>query len=227
MFQLEEQKPLKIAVLFFGRVHRHDVNYESIMDTIVNGNDVDFFLSHGKDINNPHLNEKEGVESFKKLFKPKKVIDEPIDEDIPNLPKNQHYPHSKICMPVNKKRVFDAMMEYANETNTIYDYVVIMRLDCYYESVLDYDRTVRESNLSEEQIERTVFIPIKNNWDGVNDQFAFGRFKPMQKYCSLIENIVELFIEKPWSNSETLLMTHLLCEKVHIHRFFFEYFIVR
>jgi hypothetical protein len=214
--------PLHLAILFFGRVYNYDKSYQSILDSFVGENNADFFLSHS-----PLLQENKELEEFEKLYKPKKIINDPINIDIPGLPQNQIRIPNKVSMFTNKKRAFDAMMEYAKETNTTYDYIISARVDCYYETVLEYEQIVKDSKLTPEELEKTVFLPIKFNYLGVNDQVAFGRFRPMQIYSSLIDDIVSIFKLNPDSDPERNMRFHLETQKIHVVYFDLEYYIVR
>lgn len=131
-------------------------------------------------------------------------------------------------MNVNRKRAFEAMKEHSLKTNTNYDYIVNLRLDCLNQTIINYNQIVKNTNLSNNILENIVFVPEKYNWlNGVNDQFAFGKFHSMKEYMSLIDNIDNIFDNHPFLNSENLLKFHLEEKNILVVRIPFEYEIIR
>jgi hypothetical protein len=206
---------MKIAILFSGRIAKFDVHYENIINNIVQSHDADFFLSRAPDLPNET---DEQVEEFKELYCPKAVQNtaHTFSTDYSGLVLHpQTNMHNFMSMWFNRRRVFQMMMDYANETNTIYDMVISLRLDSLNEEPLDYGRMVLAEN--------TVYVPENYDWGGLNDQMAIGNVSSMAIYMMLFDDIWNLMRRQPAFGPETILLAHLLNNSIHISRFPFQY----
>lgn len=215
------KKKRKLAVLFYGRIKKFDVHYQNIMEKIVKDNNVDFFLSHSPELN-------ENLEEFIKLYKPKKIINDEIiyDCSLLNLKRIYYYTdaqiHSMFCHFINKKRVFNLLTDYINETKTNYDYIIIYRVDLFSDSCLNY----QEFNEIDNNI---LYIPSGNDYEnGLNDQIAIGNFEVIKTYCNIYDNVLNI-VNKYYIylHPETLFKYHLLDTYVNVNRFNLSYSIMR
>jgi hypothetical protein len=216
--------PFKIAVLFSGRIFKYKEHYQNIMEKIVQNNQCDFFLSHS-----PELID-ENLKDFEEMYKPKIIINKPIkyNADFYGCSFSPHFiVHNIMCMHYNRKRIFEKMLEYILNNDIKYDYIFNMRLDCFNKDYLNINKIVVESKLTKEELEKTVFVPIKANWEGVNDQFAFGKLIPMHIYMSIIDNLNSIMKIKPRSNPEGYMKCHLEQNGINYYSFNYEYYIVR
>ena len=88
------EKKLKLAILMAGRIMNYKNAYPNIMENIVQGNDVDFFLSHSPELD-------EDLEDFRKVFQPNILNNDPHDIKMIN-PHFQHQNrHNLIKMIYN------------------------------------------------------------------------------------------------------------------------------
>ena len=99
-------------------------------------------------------------------------------------------------------------MQYEKESNSIFDIVIRMR----------YDSEIVDINQFDFETEPDVlYIPEGHNWNGVNDQFAYGNSNVMNIYASLILNLHQHFSGILY-NPEAMLKHYLSIAKVNIQR---------
>jgi hypothetical protein len=105
------------------------------MENIVQGNDVDFFISYQKDTD---INE---TNKFLEIFKPKLFMRS--DENYFFV---EHYHratraswHSVMCMYLNRKNVNELFKQYIEDNKINYDLVISTRIDFLIHSKLNLD----------------------------------------------------------------------------------------
>ena len=198
---------MRIAVLFSGRVAGYSSNYESLFKGLLKGQEVYFFLSHSPEL-------QEDLEGFKLLFNPKILNnDEIVYPDVSNYPKKEDgktNKHNTMCMFFNRKRVFEDLKKYMEETGEQYDLYISCRVDSYNISKINYD-------LFQDCTDKDIYIPYSG--DGINDRFAIGNFKAMETYMSLYDEIIDMLNEGTIIHPETLLLTYLNRKSMNIQRF--------
>ena len=184
-------------------------SYELIMENVVQDNEVDFFISHEKNINDQE------VEEFKKLFKPKKIMRS--DEIYPNIDKYvkpiQTNPHNMMCMFLNRLNVYKIFEEYCNETNTNYDVIMSNRVDIQICSKIDFNQYMEKINND------IIFIPGEHDYGGINDRIAFGNKKVMKEYLTCFNNLIEIYESGLWAHPESSVLRNLNIKKIQIERF--------
>jgi len=202
---------MRIAILFFGRIKNYDKHFQNIMQNIVQNNQVDFFLSHSRDLD-------EDVDGFVKLYKPIAVFNgEIVYFDHSKYKKrNDKQGHPTMCMLVNKMRAFKLLNNYVNETGIDYDVVISYRLDV---------KSKDELNLNIEN--NKLYIPEGKDYGGINDQMAYGSFEVMKKYMMMYNSLYDILERGCVFHPETLLKKYLDNIKIDIVRFPFFYWIVR
>ncbi len=205
---------MKIAILFSGRIKKFNSCYKYIMKNIVKDNEVDFFISHEKNL------DKKELFDFVNLFKPKKIIEnDEIYFDIskyPNAPKVKSK-HNIMCMFLNRFKVFNIFKEYCLEKNISYDIIFSHRVDFALNNILNYE------NYLEKIKEDYLFIPSEHDYGGINDRFAFGNFNTMKTYMNCYNKIYELLENKTPLHPETILLSYLKLTEVKIMRFKINY----
>lgn len=199
---------MRIAVLVYGRLHKCAEHYENIIWTLGKEHDVDFFLS--SDNSSEDL-----LNDFIRLYKPVRYINEPIkytDElsIYPGKPDETNI-RNMTCHFMNKGRVFSLLEDYLHIANIHYECVVSLRVDLVFSTICDFTGLDRN----------TIYIP--NGFDyvsnGINDQFAYGSFEVMKKYCAIFSNTQHLLKEGlSIPHPESLTYANLLYSKVDITR---------
>jgi hypothetical protein len=182
---------MKIAILYSGRILDYDTYYNNLQKYIVQQNNVDFFLSHSKELG-------EDLTGFINLYKPKLVIDEMIDYCGPPPPN-----YNGMCMFYNRHRLFQAFKTFCQENAVKYDIVMVYRLDVMALSEICFD----SMNPLDEN---TIFVPNIRQSQGVNDFIAIGNMISIEKYCDLFTYYPELLkISGNSSSNELLLKIYL------------------
>jgi hypothetical protein len=213
------RKNTKIAILFSGRLNDNLLQYNNILQTLVQDYDVDFFISHSKTEN------KELVNNFIKLYNPKKIMenDEKFSFDYTKYVKHPlTNSFNTFCMFKNRNNVCKLFMEYANETNTHYDIVISNRCDLLFHEKLNYIdlKKIIDNNI--------ICIPEGNDWEGgINDQFAIGNYNTMTEYLQAYQSLYCILEDGIILHPETLLRFYLINKNIQIHRFPLKYDIQR
>ena len=213
---------MRIAVLFSGRVAGYISNYDSLFKGLLKGQDADFFLSHSPEL-------QEDLDGFKQLFNPKILNnDKIVYPDVSNYPQKEDgktNKHNTMCMYFNRKRVFEDLKKYMEETGEQYDLYISCRVDSYNISEMNYD-------LFQDCTDKDIYIPylpvaspegVTGDYGGINDQFAIGNFKAMETYMSLYDEIIDMLNEGTIIHPETLLLTYLNRKSMNIQRFNYLY----
>ena len=92
----------------------------------------------------------------------------------PNKPPETNI-HNMTCHFINKNRVFKLLEEYISTNNIQYNCVVSLRIDCVFHNNFDFN------NLED----NTIYIPLGFDWNGLNDQVAYGKIDVMKKHNSI------------------------------------------
>ena len=198
---------MRIAVLFSGRIAGYKNNYKSIIENLVNGNEADFFLSHS-----PELDEDLG--GFIDLYNPVILNNDEIKyTDITKyLPKPGGCKHRIMCMFFNRKRVFEDLKKYMKENKKEYDLYISCRVDVSYIDKLDF-------KIFQDCRDNDIFIPNIYDYEGINDQFAIGNLKAMEKYMLVYDEIINMINYVTIVYPEIILLTYLQKNEINIHRF--------
>jgi len=101
-------------------------------------------------------------------------------------------PWAFMSMTYSRKRVFQLLESYVNESSNSYDFVCLTRTDMMYQRQLDTDFF--------SQCDPNTFYTLKEpgsgwNVDYINDPFVFSSFDNMKHYCSLFDDF-----DKHWTN---------------------------
>lgn len=204
---------MKIAILFSGRISFFEKSYSNIMKNIVQGNQVDFFVSYPKD---PDINE---TNSFLEKFEPKAFMES--DEQYFNIdrfppPPPQYWVKSRnnlMCMFLNRKNVIELFKKYVEENNIHYDLVISTRIDFLLHSKLNLNQLLQKSN------QNFLCIPSGEDWLGINDRIAIGNMKTMIEYMLCYDSLEYLFERGTYVYPEIALKDYVNYKKMKIFRF--------
>jgi hypothetical protein len=204
---------MKIAILFSGRISFFQKSYPNIMENIVQGNEVDFFISYPKD---PDINE---MNSFLERFEPKAFMES--DEEYFNIdrfpPPKKFWVKSRpnmMYMFLNRKNVCEIFKKYIEENNIFYDLVISTRIDFILYSKLNLNQLLQKSN------ENFLCIPSGNDWaGGLNDRIAIGNLKIMIEYMLCYNSLEYLFEKGTYVHPENALKDYVDYKKMKVFRF--------
>ena len=131
----------------------------------------------------------EDIDKVIQLYKPTDFVTDEMPSNV-----------NSVCMFYNRKRAFDLI-------KNLPDIVVSARFDIYIKEYIFHP-------LSCHRIEdNTIYIPSGQDWGGLNDQFAYGNYESMSKYCNLYKYIDSLELHD--FHPETLLKKYI--EKVGLN----------
>lgn len=208
---------MKIAILFSGRISCFQRSYPNIMENIVQGNDVDFFISYSKDID---INE---TNAFLETFEPKAFMES--DEKYFYVNPIYHSSRNKwenvMCMYLNRKNVKTLFKKYMEDHQIEYDLVLSYRVDYWIHSKLNLQQLVNKSN------EGFLSIPAGNNYQGLNDQMAIGNMNTIIQYLSVYDALPHLLQRFGTLNPEIILQNYVKLKKIKLFRFPLETKILR
>lgn len=208
---------MKIAFLFYGRIKKFDKFYMKNIAPLKE-HTIDFFLSHSPDLN-------EDLTGFISLYKPISYTnDEIIEEDIFKEPvikfiqqsteyRLSGFPKSNNMKShfVNKRRVFQLFEKHVNETNAVYDYIIVTRLDLTIFDTL----SLQDIHVTE----NTIHIPEGHDFGGLNDRLCIGNINSIKKYCDIFNNSPNLLIAGCDPHPEKLLLAHVKSKGLEVKRF--------
>ena len=207
---------MKIAVLFSGRIIDSIEQYTNFMQSIVQSNEVDFFISYNKTKN------KSAVDQFLKMYKPKKHIEN--DEqyhDITKYKNSSDTPMNILYMFQNRLKVIKLFDEYLQETGSKYDFLISTRCDLWYYQCLNLDKCNIVAQENKLLIINGIGNGGMNNCDsgGINDQFALGNYDNISTYLRLYDVFFNMLDNNVILHPETLLLHYLTNENIKIQRF--------
>ena len=195
---------MKIAILYSGRILDYDKYYNNLKKYVIKNNDVDFFLSHSKELD-------EDLSGFINLYKPKLIIDENINYDGPTPP---HY--NGMCMFYNRYRLLWAFKKYCHENSIKYEIVIVYRLDIGALSEIRFEDMIDNFD------NNTIYIPNIRHSGGINDFMAIGNIESIEKYCNLFAYYLQLLTVSGNSASNELLLKIYL-QHIKMRIFYFQY----
>lgn len=206
---------MHIAVLIYGRINKSIDHYSNLIDSIGREHDIDFFLS------SDNSNQTQ-LQDFINIYKPISYINDEI-KYVCNFGKYSGLRpetniHNMTCHFINKCRVFTLLENHIKNSNINYDVVISFRIDifCY-------------SNFNINNIENnTIYIPFGNDWDGINDQIAYGNVLTIKKYMNIFTTSFYLLeTHKTIPHPEHLTLANINLYNLNICRFQLDYTIKR
>lgn len=209
---------MKVAILFFGRINFNDILRKHITNYTNNSEDYDIFCSTDA----PPAEE---VQEFINRYSPKAICCEKIEKPIIPAGFQAPYYYNVFYHLTNKKRVFELFEAYCNETNSVYDYVIMTRMDLLLKNPIPLDTLTLYND-------RTIYIP--GGFDGsfgiyfaITDIMGVGSFNSIKKYSLGIDNFFR-YLNITGTISPELFTNLNICEHgLHVQRFTLEYTIIR
>ena len=197
---------MKIAILFSGRINYYKQIYDNLIQKVINNNEVDFYLS-----TSPHITNEIDLQYFIDLYKPVKVINEPINHDFDynnyELLSCWSKPQNICDMWFNRIRVFNLIEDK-------YDIILSYRLDINAFNNMNYE------------INDLINIPNGCDYDyGINDQIAYGNYNNMKKYMNLYSYLPEI-LNNCKMHPETILKYYINNYNLNVKRIDFIYYII-
>ena len=221
----------RLAVLFSGRLNTDPAVYTNIMTHLIQGNDVDFFVSYSKSDQiwgqlDPDPSEHASmVQRFLAMYQPKKHAENPEEYvDLSGYPKREETtPRRMLHMFQNRDQVSRLFQEYLTENPTVhYDIVVSTRCDIWYDEPISLDECCGWAD------QDLLIIPVGNDYRGINDQMALGNRDTVVTYLSLYPSLLDILnTGTVLLNPEIILKYYLEQRAVSVHRMGIDYHLVR
>lgn len=208
---------MKIAMLFVGRIKSYEECYENFKKNILDplaGNEIHGFLIHNKS------NKIKNIYDF--IDKYNIVYFENVLHDLESFKYIEV--NKKICGNLNSVNMYyymylgnNAIKEYANKHNILYDIIIYLRADQIYNNSLVLPPVI---------LDNTIYVPYGYDYYGLNDQFAFGNVNSMTKYLNLY-NYIKIIYDTTHIgfHTETYLLIHMQALNINIVRFDLKYFL--
>lgn len=206
---------MKIAILLSGRIYNNLEQYQNILDSLVQNNDVDFFISYPKNTN------KSIVKWVSNTYKPKVLFENPEDYyDVKNYNKPpETNSHNVMCMYLSRANLCRQFVNYINQTDENYECVISTRMDLFYKIPMNYNDIL--TYISDE---KSIIIPENGDYrNGINDQFSIGNTSSIQTYMNVYYNIKYFLESGVLLHPETLLRMQLTQMLLSVYRINFLY----
>jgi hypothetical protein len=203
------QQPLKVAILFSGRIKGYERVLPKLQD-IKNRYSPTYYCS----LNEPEYNEY--IDTFCKLFD---ISRERINTEVtphPEFLKNvknykSNSPRNTYSMFYHENKAFAMMGRDVVQNNKDFDCIMYYRADMNSPDMLNLE--MPKPN--------TIYIPNGHDYGGINDRLAYGNFESMKQYCNLIDTLDSAEIMNG-NTPEGILKGYLDKQKVEIVRFKFD-----
>lgn len=182
-----------IAIVFSGQLRTFKKCFTLFNNNILNILKNDYYVDiycHIWD-----YEKKEDIEEVINLYKPiQYIITESINYKLPDFCQGlyfhecNNFPYDKVYGHTNQKYGIYKGFELVKINKKIYDFVMRCRYDCLFESVIPLNEL---KNMEEKSIYvgngHTKYL---NNYQtNINDAFAVGFYKDMEKYFTFYNNI--------------------------------------
>jgi hypothetical protein len=205
------QQPLKVAILFSGRITAYDKVLNKLQDLKNNYNPVCYCS-----LNEPEYNDY--IDKFCKIFDITRdrvnLEPTPYPDFLNNLHGNnpEFKPKNMYSMFYHQNKAFNMMEKDITNNNKQFDCIVYYRAD-----IDSPDKLILEMPKP-----NTIYIPNGHDYGGINDRFAYGNFESMKKYCNLLNTITSAESISNIGNPEQILKRYLNTKSLEIQRFKFD-----
>lgn len=182
-----------IAIVLSGQLRTYKECFDSFNEKILNILKKNYYVDIYCHIWN--YEKKEDIEELLYLYKPiKYIITKSINYKLPDFCEGlyfhncNNFPYDKIYGHTNQKYGIYKGFELVKKNEKIYDFVMRCRYDCLFESNISLNEL---ENMKKNYIcvghGHTKYL---NNYQtNMNDVFAFGFYKDMEKYFNFYDNI--------------------------------------
>lgn len=208
---------MKIAVLLTGRICNNlklNIYNENINTLKLLGDDLTFFVSINKSVNNQEYTQK-FVNDLNITNDQINIEQTQEPQELYNYPKQKEtIYHNAYSMFYHNKRSFQLMEQYQIKHNIKFDVIIKFRGDL--KSTQQFPIETPLNNL-------TVYIPKNFDWSGINDQIAYGDFESMKIYSNCVDHILDYCKNNIIFHPETILKHHLNTNNLNIKRVKYEY----
>jgi hypothetical protein len=180
-----------IAIVFSGQLRTYDKCFK-----VFKSNMYDILqIKYNCDIFCHFWENEEEYDIYKaiELYKPKKhVIDTNVNYKLPKycndmkFHKCKNFPYGRIDGHINQKYAIYRGFQLVDKEIKDYKYIIRVRYDCLFESIFDMNeiRNIKEGTLNIGYGHTKYLNELQTN---INDSFAFGHYKDMDKYFKFYE----------------------------------------
>ena len=205
----------KIAIYFSGRIqnNRYNMNKEHLKKYEHNYN-VKYFISLNK-----NANTQEFVDIFCKDFN---INEDQVNIEEIEVPKEIKESKLRVrdrldnmySMFYNNYKCMELINNYEKKNKYKFDIIIKYRSDINGKSNIEIENEIDEN---------TIYVPLGNDWGGLNDQIAYGNVESMKKYSECYLNFLEYAILNKEFHPEGLLSRNIKTKLLNVKRFKYEY----
>jgi hypothetical protein len=186
---------LNVAVFFSGRIKDYELELKHLIELKKKYN-ATFFVS---------VNESLELDYMKSFFKTFDVGDDQKNIESTPTPSNlillycENYPKANysnvFSMYYHNYKCYDLINKYQIKNSIIFDVIVKYRVDIHSNDTI----SLIKPNYN------TIYIPEGYDYEGLNDQIAYGDNESMKLYCSVLLILSNLCMKKINFHPESLL----------------------
>ena len=209
---------MRSALIISGRIMTYEQNLHHINYLCQNYN-MDIFCAVNHEMDTYHkqfIDDTHPRMHHIQLFTIPPSIQDRIDREPKPLNRNRNVYHV-ISMFYHRFKCCEMVHSYAKNHNVHYDIILSCRVDIV---TKDIHNIIQSAAISD----NSLYIPFGEDYDGINDQIAYGNMSSMTKYCNLINHLDSISCSE-W-DPELMLheyLAHHLCNPIKIHRYHFQY----
>lgn len=227
-----KKEGFRTAVCISGYLRSFEQTFERLNNNLLKKTNADVFIHtwdflgsplRGFDAKLNRISTRTVLERIEKLYNPIRIVVEPaINFPIPVLMHQKNLDGRDINGLLSmfyKMQVCNQLKkDYEKENNFIYDCVVRTRSDLLFMSPFYIDDKMDTNKL---------YIPHGYDYEGINDQLAYGGSSVMDKFCSIYSNIEKLLMSGEKLNPERLVRSHIIQNDLPLERCHMHYYIKR
>jgi SAM-dependent methyltransferase len=229
---IKSKSDFKVAVCISGYMRTFEQTFDRLFNNLLKQTNPDIFIhtwnymgSPLRGFDNPmiRVSTKSMLQRINRLYKPTQLIVEPAINFKPTpLMLQRNFDNRDIngvlSMFYKVKVCNDLKKEHEQNNDFKYDCVIRMRSDLMFMSPF---------YLNKDMDKNTLYVPTGYDYEGMNDQIAYGSSEIMDKYCDLYDNIDQLLRDGEKFNPEKLVKQHVLKSGLPLVRSNMHYYIKR
>lgn len=227
-----KKEGFRTAVCISGYLRSFEKTFDRIFNNLLKQTNPDIFIHTWDYMGAPHrsfdgpmtkVSTHSLLHQINKLYKPTKLVIEPaINFPIIPLMQSKNLDRRDIngvlSMFYKIKACNQIKKNYETQNNFKYDCVIRMRSDLMFMSPFYINKDVNMNKL---------YIPLGYDYEGINDQLAYGSSDIIDEYCQVFDNIEQLLIDGEKLNPEKLLKQYIINKKLPLERVHMHYYIKR
>lgn len=227
-----DRSKFKVALCLSGYLRNFDKTFEKLNNNLLRSINPDVFIHTWDYLGSPlrgfdqmliNVSTQSALQRINKLYKPRRLVIEPAIK-FPTIPLMHERNFERrdvngvLSMFYKIRTCNQIKQDYENQHNFKYDCVIRARSDLLFMSPFYITPSLAPDK---------IYIPHGYDYEGINDQVAYGSSDLMDKYSTTFDNINDMLQKGERFNPEKLLKTNLVRQQVPIERVHMHYYIKR